>query len=452
MIVVGGGCAGVGAAIAAARNGARTLLVEQGAFLGGDLVSGLPVLGCCNSLGDRIVGGVASELLDACRGMDGYVGCIFDCRTLWGECFSPDVMRLAIADALERGRVSVLLSTFAVGVAAEAGAVTDVALCNKSGRTSVAARMIVDCSGDADVAFAAGAKTEKGNGGRFQPVSLVFQMAGVDFGALLEFVRDHPDEVIVAENPIIGKSSAECAAEIHKSGYPYLALSATGPLLSASIASGEIDPCAAVFMWPTSMKRREVGLNSTRIADIDATDVAALSAAAGPLMKQTAKAAAFLRRRAPGFAEAELSRIAPRTGVRETRRVIGEYVLQTEDVLEGRTSRDVIAKGGHHVDIHGAGTYQKRIPVKGGRSYDIPYGCLIPKGVRNVLVAGRCISSTREANGSARVMGTCLATGEAAGTAAALCVEQGRIDARGLPVGDLQSRLKAQGAILDGTR
>jgi hypothetical protein len=130
---------------------------------------------------------------------------------------------------------------------------------------------------------------------------------------------------------------------------------------------------------------------------------------------------------------------------------MGEYILTAEDVIEGRKFEDGIAKGGHHIDIHGSGTYQQRMPVKGGHSYDIPYGCLVPQSLANVLVAGRCLSSTREANGSARVMGQCMATGEAAGTAAAMCVECNWTDVRDVPVSELRQALKTQGAVLDGT-
>jgi hypothetical protein len=120
-------------------------------------------------------------------------------------------------------------------------------------------------------------------------------------------------------------------------------------------------------------------------------------------------------------------------------------------VYEGRKFDDGVAKGGHHIDIHGSGTHQKRTPVKDGRSYDIPYGCLVPQRLSNVLVAGRCLSSTREANGSARTMGQCMSTGEAAGTAAAMCTEFGWADVRQVPVQDLRQALRAQGAVLDGT-
>ena len=119
-------------------------------------------------------------------------------------------------------------------------------------------------------------------------------------------------------------------------------------------------------------------------------------------------------------------------------------------VREARRCSDGIARGAHHIDLHGAGTAQTRIPVRGGGSYDIPFGCLIPCGLRNLLVAGRCLSSTRPANGSCRVMGTCLATGQAAGTAAAMLVGEGIPDVRQLDVAALRARLKEQGAVLDG--
>jgi len=451
VAVVGGGSAGVAAAVAAAAKGARTLLIERDPFVGGDLISGLPILGCCNSHGEWIVGGVLDELLQGCRDLGGYTGCIFDWRTLWGVCVDPEVLRLVIIDILHRHGADLLLGGHVGGVGTDGGRVTGLLVPDGGAGTRVTAEVVVDCTGDGAIASWAGAACEQGGpGGEFQPVSLVFQMGPVDFRALLEFVRDHPEEVLLAENPIIDRSRAECAQALHEAGYPYLALSAEGSLLGPAIAAGEMYPCTAIFMSPTSLARREITLNSTRVANVDATDPRALSRALPVLMEQVRTCVRFARSRVPGFAEAGLTRLAPRVGVRETRRIVGEHVLTAEEVLEGRKSPEVVAKGGHHVDIHGAGTYQKRIPVREGRSYDIPYGCLIPRALKNVLVAGRCLSSTREANGSARVMGTCLATGQAAGTAAALCATHGRSDVRDLPIGLLQEALRAHGAVLDG--
>lgn len=452
VAVIGAGAAGVAAAVAAARSGARTLLIERDPFPGGDLISGLPILGCYNSLGERIVGGVLEELLSGCEALGGAIGRVFDWRTLWGVCIDPAALQLVIVDALHRRGVDLLVGRQVCGVATEGGRVVGLLIPDGADHARIEARQVVDCTGDAAIAWRAGAECEVGGpGGEFQPVSLVFQMGPVDAEELLGFVRDHPQEALLADNPIIDRTRAECARALHEAGYPYVALSAEGSLLGAAIAAGEMYPCTAIFMSPTSMARREVTLNSTRVANLDATDRGALSRALPVLAQQVETCAHFAQRRLPGFAAAGLTRIAPRVGVRETRRIVGEHVLTTEEVLEARKSPEVVAKGGHHVDIHGAGTYQKRIPVSGGRSYDIPWGCLIPRTLENVLVAGRSLSSTREANGSARVMGTCLATGQAAGAAAALCATSGCSDVRELPIRALQEALREQGAILDGT-
>jgi len=169
------------------------------------------------------------------------------------------------------------------------------------------------------------------------------------------------------------------------------------------------------------------------------------------LAGQVEQNVAFLQRRVPGFADAVLADAAYGVGIRETRRIQGEETLSDEAVREAVKRGDGIARGAHHIDLHGAGTAQTRIPVRGGGSYDIPFGCLVPRGLRNVLVAGRCLSSTRAANGSSRVMGTCLATGQAAGTAAALLATAPSPDPRQLDVAALRVRLQEQGAVIDGT-
>ena len=189
-------------------------------------------------------------------------------------------------------------------------------------------------------------------------------------------------------------------------------------------------------------------MNATRLADVDATDPDRRSEAYASLAAQAEAALRFMKAKLPGCQEIVLSAVAHRVGVRETRRIHGEQTLNTEAVIEGQDAPDGVARGAHHVDIHGSGTHQVRIPVRDGGSYAIPFGCLIPRGLRNLLAAGRCLSSSREANGSARVMGTCLATGEAAGTAAALAAARGLNDIHQLPVADLRDALSAQGAIL----
>ena len=453
VIIVGGGPTGVVAAMAATRNGARTLLVETGPFLGGDLVSGSPIDGCLNPLGEWIVGGPARELFDACQALGGYIGPICDWRTMYGVCLDPELMKVAVVQVLARYGVPVLLYTFVEDVITDGRRIVGVVAVEKSQRSVLTAPIVLDCSGDGDVAVLAGAEHEKGDQCRaLQPVSYVYRLANVDYRAYLDFVRDNPEQFLLGQNAIYGKTPAECAAEVVRAGHPFAALSAKASMLGEAIRSGDMFPCGGIFVWPTSIARREVGINVTRVGGVDATDSEQLSSVQATLMEQVLTSIRFLQRRVAGFGQSLFSGIAPRIGVRETRRIIGDYVLTAEDVLTGRKRQDGVAKGGHHVDIHGSGMDHTRKPIEGGRSYDIPYGCLIPRGLDNVYISGRCLSSTREANSSARVMGTCMATGQAAGTAAGLCIARGLRDVRALPVEELRQALRAQGAVIDGTR
>ncbi|MCK5805491.1 MAG: FAD-dependent oxidoreductase, partial [Lentisphaeria bacterium] len=434
VVVAGGGAAGVAAAIAAAANGARTLLVESEGTVGGDAITGLPILGACNSRGEWVVGGVLRRLLDRCDAFGETIGPVCDWRTVWGVCVDPECFRLALIETLEAAGVELLLHTIVDAVEMTDGRVEAVSVVNRNGHRRIAAQQFIDATGDAHIACLAGAPVEAGGErGELQPISLTFRMCNVDFAALVEFVQDEPGEFLLGENLVFSSDPVECARRLADAGYPYAALSAQGKTLGHAIECGAMFPCTAAFMTPTSVRKREVCVNTTRLAGIDAADVPSLSKSVGTLGAQIAMAAAFLARSVPGFEQACVSGIAPRIGIRETRRIVGEGMLTMDDVVEGRKSPHGIAKGAHHVDLHGAGTDQVRIPVKDGQSYDIPYACLIPQRVRNLLVAGRCLSSTREANGSARVMGTCMATGEAAGSAAALCAAGGIANVRDLP-------------------
>ena len=188
-------------------------------------------------------------------------------------------------------------------------------------------------------------------------------------------------------------------------------------------------------------------LNTTRVGEIDGIRTAALSETLVTLTDQVVQCSAFMRKHVPGFEQAVFSGIASRLGVRETRRIQGLATLTEDDVLQARKQSEGIGKGSHHVDIHQSGTGQIRIPVRDGGSYDIPWPCLLPQGVSNVVAAGRILSSDRGANGSARVMGPCLAMGQAAGTAAAMMLEHGgsAVDFARLDVQVLRAKLRAAG-------
>jgi hypothetical protein len=456
VVVLGAGAAGVAAAIAAARTGVRTVLVEAGPIPGGELVSGMALDGCLNGRGEWILGGVGREILAECDRLGGYIGPLNDWRLIWYVCLDPEVMKLAVANCLARAGVRLLLHTYATRITADGGTVRSLHVINKEGRSQIRATLFCDCSGDADIVRAAGGPVMQGGpDGQLQPVSLMFRMSGVQTTPLLEFLRDHPEHFALGESDAIrqGRTDRELAECAIAQGQPTVFLKGNGPLVSTAIASGEMYPTALIMIQPTAPQRGEVCLNTTRVGGIDGTRTGELSATLATLADQVWQCSQFMRKHVPGFGQAAYSGIASRVGVRETRRIDGETQLTQDDVLQARKRPDGIGKGSHHVDIHQSGTGQVRIPVRDGGSYDVPWGCLLPKGVVNVAAAGRILSSDREAHGSARVMGPCLAMGQAVGTAAAMLQQSGTAERgfRAVDVGALRSRLTADGAILEGT-
>ena len=457
VVVLGAGAAGVAAALAAARAGARTTLVEAGALPGGELVSGMAIDGALNARGEWILGGTGRELLAECERLGGYIGPLNDWRLIWYVCLDPEVMKLAVARCLARAGVRLLLHTCATGVLRDGATVRALQVRNKEGITELRAPLFIDCSGDADIVRAVGGQVlQGGTDGELQPVSLMFRMAGVRTQALLDFLHAHPEHFALGESEAIrqGRTDRELAEAARQQGEPTVFLKGDGPLVTGAIARGELYPTALIMIQPTSRQRGEVCLNTTRVGGINGTRTQALSATLATLSDQVLQCASFMQRHVPGFEQAAYSGIATRVGVRETRRIVGRQSLSQDDVLGARKREDGIAKGSHHVDIHQSGTGQIRIPVQDGGSYDIPWDCLLPQGVPNVVAAGRILSADRGAHGSARVMGPCLAMGQAAGTAAAMLLDsgpRGDADFATIPVQALRERLRADGAILDGT-
>ena len=454
VAVIGGGASGIGAALAAARNGARVVLIDAGPMVGGELVSGIPVDGCLSSRGEWIVGGVVSQLFDECRRLGGYIGPINDFRSLWVVAVDPEIMRIAVVNLLHAAGVDLELYALADDVVVRDGRIVGLVTLARGRRRLIEAKVFIDASGDGDIAVSAGAEYEKGEDetGALQPLTLMFRMVGVDSERLLRFVRDNPENAGLGEYPGLKMTRQQCAQALYDQGLPKVFLVADGPLMQAAIARGELHASSMIGITPTSLARREVSLNTTRLAT-DATDATALSRAFPPLARQAWQAAVFAQRNIPGFEEAVFSGLAPRIGIRETRRIVGEYQLSDKDVSEGVKHEDGVCKGGHEIDVHLAGAGHHRHAIRDGGSYDIPYRTLVPKGLANVFVVGRCLSSTRIAHSTARVMGTCLAMGQAAGTAAAIAaLDPGWPgDLRDIDVGALRGLLRQQGAVLDGT-
>jgi hypothetical protein len=305
VVVVGGGSAGVAAAVAAARNGARTLLVDAGPMIGGELLSGIPINAVLNARGEWVAGGVCRELLDECRALGGLIEPYFDWRSLWLACVDPEIMKLAVMRVVRRAGVELLLYTFAEDVVVEHGRVTGVVVLNKNRRTLVTADAFIDCSGDGDIAVMAGAPWEMGGGkGELQPVTLIFRMVGVEAEPLLDFVRKHVDYVALGECLLEPRTKSECAEALYRQGIASVFFDGTGPFIADAIARGALHACGILAICPVSLARREVSVNTTRIADLDATRTDALSGALPDLLDQVWTCARFLEASVPGFANA----------------------------------------------------------------------------------------------------------------------------------------------------
>lgn len=455
VAVIGGGAAGIAAAIAAAKNGSRTILVEAGPIFGGELLSGMSIDGVLNGRGEWIIRGIAEEIFEECRKMDALIGPLHDFRLICYVCVDPEIMKIAIMRVLDRYNVTPALYTQVSDVVTDGDTVRSVVLTHKNQRTVLSAKYFIDASGDGDVAMMAGAPTELSDAsGDLQPLSLMFRMSGVENEPFLRFVRDNAASLAVGESEAVraGRTDEELAQAIYDQGEPTVFFRGNGPFLGGAIQRGEVAPTALIMIMPTSKARKEVCVNATRVAEnINGVNALDVSRVVSRLMEQVWSTVNFLKERCPGFENASFAGMAPRVGIRETRRVMGEYVLSGDEAAKAVKQRDVITKGAHHIDIHQDGTRQVRIPIADGGSYDIPFGCLIPKNVRNLLTAGRCISTDRIANGTTRMMGQCMGTGHAAGAAAAMCIAAGHDDVRKLAVSALQGRLREQGAVLDGT-
>jgi len=428
VLVVGGGPSGIPAALASARSGADVLLVERDASVGGEAARFLPFGSFHTDTGEQVVAGIAQEIVDELVARGGSAGHL-EMEGGWGARivpFDPEALKSVAQDMLRDAGVRLLLGSLAVGVIMNRRTLRGVAIANKGGIQLCLAKVVIDATGDADVASYAGVAFEKGEPGigAMQPGTLMFRIAGVDE----EGVSRCFPPLAPVYGPKLGSGRSgrlhyagdfkAWRRELEEEGFPF---------------SPELR------FWATSIRDGELFVNAARVRDVDSTDPVSLTESEIAGRELVNRICAFLRRHVDGFQDSYLSETATHVGIRESRRIRGEYILTASDVLTGRSFEDGIARGAYGIDIHdgktdGGWSFQK---IAEGRGYyEIPYRCLLPQTTENLLVTGRCISVTREALGSTRIMSTCMALGEAAGVAGALASQGGQgvaaIDTSGL--------------------
>lgn len=454
VIVVGGGTAGAPAAISAARNGAKVLVVEKNGFLGGASTSALvsPYANHYNSHGEPVIAGMFKEILDNLKEMGACHGPIRPKKgnPPWGRNpvitpFDDEYLKFLLTKMAKDAGVHFLYHTLLKDVLVENGVVKGITVFNKSGTQTLLSKVIIDCTGDADVAVKAGAKTVKGRekDGEKMPVTVYCRVGNVDVDRVEEEIYRNRENFRWFA---IGEAEGELPAGSQRK---QLFCSGFWQEIAEAKENGEYNIGRETLNMFTNVREGEVTINATRVNFIDGTKTSEVTAAEVELRYQTMSVVDFLRKRIPGFEKSFLIKTANEAGIRETHRIIGEYVLQQEDIIKGTKFHDVVARGGYAIDIHNPGD-SKSTWIQVDDSYDIPYRALLPVDIDGLVVAGRCISATHEAAAAVRAMPSCVAIGQAAGTAAALATTNG-FTLRDVDIKELQRTLSEQGVILEGS-
>ena len=393
------------------------MVVDRLPFLGGTSTAVLDTFYAFFTPGEapmRVVGGLGWEVVERMKAL----GLAFERPNTYGAgtgvTYDQEILKVTWERLAEEAGVEILLHTWATGVQLHDGRIGGVRLWNKGGESFVEGSVVVDASGDADLCAMAGVRYEDiRSTPNLQSLSTIFRVANVD----IDRAASLPKTELWAK-----------MREAADSGDYRL------PRLEGS--------------WHRTPHAGVVTVHMTRVPNVDATDPVQLTRAELEGRRQVQEYHRFLRDRVPGFERSVLVATSPGIGVRESRRVIGDYVLSRDDVLGARRFEDEIALCGAPIEDHIPGTDTRWTYVPHGGVYGIPYRCLLPTGVEGMLVAGRCFSSSHDAHASARSMATCMAMGQAAGTAAALAAAAGATP-RLVNVGVLRERLTEAGALLD---
>ena len=438
VLVVGGGAAGIGAAVGASRAGARTLLVERNGFLGGVATA---VMMTTWNVPSRCLAGISRELFE---GLLKRGGAIDGGPTIP---YDPETFKEVAEGACLEAGVELLYYTWVAAPLRDGDTLHGVVVENKSGRQALTARVTVDCSGDADVAAAAGVPCVKGRekDGKMRPLTTLFRLGNVDIRRVVEYARTHPDQFTADPN-----------FQILDLDRGLVRISGFFDLVAEARARGELDKdCHYIRFEGVFPDRGTLFVNTTRVYGRDGTSAWDLTEGSIEARRQMDQLLRFLVLKVPGCERAFRIDASSVIGVRETRRIRGEHLLTEEDILAGRAYDDTVVKAWRH---HGEGrnwhspdgaegassdpTY--RTMTTGLQSFEIPYGCLVPLEVEGLVAAGRIISQTHEADMWTRGMYCCVMTGQCAGVAAALAVRDG-VAPRRLSVPALQRELHRQG-------
>ena len=435
VLVVGGGPAGMMAAEAAAKDkNLKVMLIEQRGYMGGNLTIGLPILSYLGPKGNQVIKGAAQKFIDrmwAKNAASEHTPCK---NHMSFTLVDPDQVKTVAWEMMDDAGVEGLRYVFVADTIVENGKVKGVIIESKAGREVILAKTVIDCTGDGDVAFRAGVECNKGdeNGG-MQPPTLMFLMRGVEVQKLRDAICNEPEKYDMDVMP---------TSQFRKK--KFITVGLRGRIAEAQQKGYNVPVSRTILI--TGLRDDEIWVNMTRVSGVDSTDPVSYTQGEHDARKQMYDVMAYLRDFVPGFESAWLERAAAFMGIRESRVIVGKYVMTAQDILEQKPFEDAIAVAGYPVDIHHA---------KGGDctmlfcedAYQIPYGVLVPQTIEGLLVAGRCSAMDHEAMAATRVMSTCMALGEAAGVAARIAIADG-VEVSGVDVAKVQQALLENGAFL----
>lgn len=444
IIIVGGGVSGCCAALAAARQGASVLVAERDGYLGGALTGcGVGPMMTFHAGDKQVIRGIMEELVAELVRRGQSPGHVPDtkqyCSTVTP--FDAEGLKLLLDEKLRQAGCKVLFHTFLGAVETTGNEITAITICNKDGLTKLSSKVYIDATGDGDLAAWAGAPMTKGRpeDGAAQPMTMKMKYCNVDTARLKQYVLSH-SELFPALTPHLDLFRQDIPFDLEGFDREFKAEKAAGRL---SIRREN------VLMFGTG-RPGEYIINTTRIIDHDATDAWSLSNAEFEGRRQCAELDSFLRTYVPGFEKALLEFTGPTVGVRGSRQLVGQYTLTAQDILERTAFPDTIVHSAYPIDIHnpsGEGT-ASTFMSKWGTYYSIPYGVLYCPEIRNLLVTGRCVSASFEAQAAIRTTPTVGSLGQAAGIAAALAAQTG-ITVADVDRSQLRQLLKEQNAYLD---
>jgi len=401
--------------VAAARSGAKTVLIERFSCLGGVATMGLPLQGYCRDNGEQIVTGLPEEFRQRMIARGGAVDHFIQCKMHNPfVAVDPEAVKIVCQQMLQEAGVTVLLNTVVTDVIGTAENVEAVVIEGKSGRSAIAGSMFIDATGDADLVARLGLPYSIASNETLQASTLGIILSGVDQTRIQKCLLEDPETYDLY--PMLPREQIANA--------DYYIMAGLSNLAKKAMQEKEFEGLYGMSNFVT-LPNGMIYVNTIHVSGQSTCETVDLSELEQRARLQTDTVVNFMRKYIPGFEHAVVASTGPWLGIRESRIIRGEATLTLEDIREGRIPEDTIALGGYPYDFHQKDSSENKVQFYKVPAYGIPYGCMIPNGSKNLFVAGKTISATREAMCSSRVMAQCMAEGQAAGTAAALCVQKG---------------------------